>query len=68
MSYFYRDGASKSGLFCAANYMLEKLRVDNEVDVFLGVRYVSISRPNFVANLVSHAIHIPYDIHLDQFD
>ena len=48
----YRNGAKRCGLYCAANYILETLRVDNEVNVFMGVRCVSLSRPEFIQTLV----------------
>ena len=37
----------------AACYMLEKLKVDREVDVFHAVKQVRIPRPEFVTSLVS---------------
>ena len=36
----------------AACYMLEKLKMDDEVDVFQAVKQVRISRPELVTSLV----------------
>ena len=36
-----------------ACYMLEKLKVDREVDVFHAVKHVRAARPEFVTSLVS---------------
>ena len=38
----------------AACYMLEKLKVDREVDVFQAVKQVRIPRPQLVTSLVSN--------------
>ena len=48
-----RDGASRSGIFCAASYLLDKMKNDNEVDVFLAVRYVALRRSEFISSTVS---------------
>ena len=48
-----RDGATRCGLYCAATYLLEKMLVDQEVDVFLATRYVYDRRPQFISSPVS---------------
>ena len=48
-----RDGYQRCGLMIAACYMLEKLKVDREVDVFRAVKQVRIPRPQLVTSLVS---------------
>ena len=51
MSLHSRDGATKCGLFCAANYLLEKMKVDQEVDVFIATRYIYERRPQFITSV-----------------
>ena len=52
-----RYGYERSGLIIAACYMLEKLKVDREVDVFQAVKQVRITRPELVTSLVrNHSI------------
>jgi protein tyrosine phosphatase len=45
------DGASQSGLFCAVSYMLERLKLEQEVDIFQSAKHVRINRPQLVPNL-----------------
>ena len=47
-----RDGATRSGLFCAVSYMVEHLKVEQEVDVFQSVKHVRINRPQLVPTFV----------------
>ena len=53
MSFFSRNGASKSGLFCACSLVFERMRIDHEVDVYQTVKQIRINRPHFVENIVS---------------
>jgi len=46
-----RDGATRSGLFCAMYMMLEKINAEQEVDVFNAVRKIRIDRPQFVPSV-----------------
>lgn len=48
-----RDGASQSGLFCGVSYMVERLKVEQEVDVFQSVKHTRVNRHQLVPNLVS---------------
>ena len=50
--YVPRYGYERCGLMIAASYMLEKLKVDREVDVFQAVKQVRIPRPQLVTSLV----------------
>ncbi|XP_076115504.1 receptor-type tyrosine-protein phosphatase epsilon-like [Mytilus galloprovincialis] len=45
-----RDGCSKSGLFVALCLILDKLELDDELDVFQAVRHVQSRRPEFMTN------------------
>ncbi|KAK2166564.1 hypothetical protein NP493_1314g00030 [Ridgeia piscesae] len=45
------DGAGRCGLVCAASYMLEHLKIEQEVDVFHAVQHVRTTRPQLVNDL-----------------
>ena len=53
MTVCLRDGATRSGLVCALNYVLEQLKVEHDVDVFQSVRHVRINRPQIIPAFVS---------------
>ena len=56
MLYLYRNGASKSGLFCASSLVFERMRIDHEVDVYQTVKQMRVNRPHFVENMVCNII------------
>lgn len=45
------DGSSSSGLFCALAFICEKIKVEQEVDVFTAVRSIRTHRPSFIKNM-----------------
>ncbi|XP_076115329.1 receptor-type tyrosine-protein phosphatase epsilon-like [Mytilus galloprovincialis] len=45
-----RDGSSKSGLFVALYLILDKMKIDEEVDIFQVVRNIQTRRPEFLKN------------------
>ncbi|CAN7975950.1 unnamed protein product, partial [Ixodes persulcatus] len=45
-----RNGCSASGLFCCSALVLEKLKAEQEVDVFYATRIIRESRPQFIEN------------------
>jgi hypothetical protein len=49
----YSDGASQSGVFCVAHSVIEKVKVDHEVDVFQYLRLLRSNRPQLVNTYVS---------------
>jgi len=53
-----RDGASCSGLVCTLSYVLERLKVEHDIDIFHSVRHARINRlqiiPVFVSLLFFH--------------
>ena len=49
---YNRDGASRCGLYCAANFLIEKAQAEKDVDVFLAARYVYINRTQFIRDKV----------------
>jgi protein tyrosine phosphatase len=42
------DGASRCGLICALSYMVERLKVEQDIDVFQSVKHARINRPQLV--------------------
>ena len=52
ISFYQSDGARKSGLFVLASYVLEKLKLEQEIDVFDATRHIQINRPQFLASEV----------------
>ena len=40
-------------MFCAAVYMIEKLKEEHDVNVFNAVRFVRLNRPQFIQSVVS---------------
>ena len=53
---FLRDGCKRSGVFLALSLVLEKIEIDDEVDIFQVVRTIQIRRPEFFPNFVSLSI------------
>ncbi|XP_077500944.1 receptor-type tyrosine-protein phosphatase mu-like isoform X1 [Amblyomma americanum] len=45
-----RNGCTASGLFCCCALVLEKLKNENEVDVFYATRIIRENRPQFISN------------------
>jgi len=43
----------RSGVFVALSLVLEKIEMDDEVDIFQVVRTIQVRRPEFVSNFVS---------------
>ncbi|XP_048255953.1 receptor-type tyrosine-protein phosphatase kappa-like isoform X1 [Haliotis rufescens] len=44
------NGASKSGMFAAISLVLERLSLDQELDVYQTVKQIRINRPQFIEN------------------
>ncbi|XP_071143236.1 receptor-type tyrosine-protein phosphatase kappa-like isoform X5 [Mytilus edulis] len=45
------NGVLRSGLFVAANYVLERIKADKEVDVFQAVKQMRLNRPQLIDTL-----------------
>ncbi|KAI0221264.1 Receptor-type tyrosine-protein phosphatase alpha [Lamellibrachia satsuma] len=63
------DGATRCGLLCAASYLLEHMKVEQEVDVFHAVQHIRSSRPQLVTDLKQY--RFLYELALEymaQFD
>ena len=53
---FLRDGCKRSGVFVALSLVLQKIELDDEVDIFQVVKTIQIRRPEFFPNFVSLSI------------
>ncbi|KAK2181221.1 hypothetical protein NP493_405g00026 [Ridgeia piscesae] len=63
------DGAGRSGLVCAASYMLEHLKIEQEVDVFHAVQHVRTTRPQLVNDLSQYRFLYELALaYMSQFD
>ncbi|KAK2191692.1 hypothetical protein NP493_48g07145 [Ridgeia piscesae] len=63
------DGASRSGLVCAASYLLEHMKVEQEVDVFHAVQHIRTTRPQLIAHLAQYRfLHEVALAYMSQFD
>lgn len=52
--FYFRDGRSRCGIYCAANACIEQVIQHGEVDVFQAVRTVRRHRPQLIENIVSY--------------
>jgi hypothetical protein len=52
MVMIFSDGATASGLFAALAYLLEKMNIDHNCDVFSAVKTVRQGRPQCVQSVV----------------
>ncbi len=55
--HFCSNGLTASGLFTAVNCIWEKMKVDQEVDIFHAVKHLRYHRKNIVQDLVSTSFH-----------
>ena len=53
---FRSDGASQSGLYAAISCIWEKMKLEQEVDIFHSVKHLRYHRPQVVQNLVSNSV------------
>ncbi|KAI0234920.1 hypothetical protein LSAT2_014695 [Lamellibrachia satsuma] len=49
-----RDGAGRCGVVCAASYILEHLKIEQEVDVFHAVQHIRTTRPQLITDLAQY--------------
>ncbi|KAI0209847.1 Receptor-type tyrosine-protein phosphatase mu [Lamellibrachia satsuma] len=63
------DGASRCGLLCAASYVLEHLKVEQEVDIFHAVQHIRTTRPQLVTDLDQYRFLFEVALaYMSQFD
>ena len=46
----------RSGLVCALSYVIERLKVEQEVDIFQSVKHTRINRPQLVPTFVCYSL------------
>ena len=49
----FSDGLGRSGTFCALYSVLERLKIEQVIDVFQAIKAMRISRPGLVKTAVS---------------
>jgi len=54
----HSDGNQASGVFCATSFECDRIKEEQEVDVFLAVQTVRTNRPQFITDLVSYRVII----------
>ncbi|CAH1775088.1 unnamed protein product [Owenia fusiformis] len=63
------DGATRSGLYCAVDYICEQLRVEQEVDIFQAVRHLRTHRPQVISDMNQYKfLHEMALEYMDSFD
>lgn len=45
------DGTSRSGLFAAAMYLVDMMKIEQVVDVFFACRFIAINRPQVIDSM-----------------
>ena len=50
---YHRNGVHQSGVVCAVGFLLDKLKVDQEIDAFLAVTQIRLGRPQLIDSFVS---------------
>ena len=53
MTYFCRNGCTRSGILVAISLVIEQKELDEEVDIFQVVRRIQTRRPELVSSVVS---------------
>ena len=51
--FYFSDGCTRSGLFCALRYVCDKINQEQSVDVFHAVKQIRLTRPEFIPNQVN---------------
>lgn len=57
------DGAKRSGLFAAAIYVIDMMKTEQVVDVFLACRFIAINRPQVISSQVSGSFKLVMQLH-----
>ncbi|XP_027203269.2 receptor-type tyrosine-protein phosphatase epsilon-like [Dermatophagoides pteronyssinus] len=65
------DGVQFSGLFCAADFIFERIKEEQQIDVFLAVQKIRANRPQFIINyeqyLYLHQVALAYLQSFEQY-
>ena len=52
-AFFYRDGAGRTGAFCAVCASIDQIKAESLVDIFQVVKSMRLQRPQVIGLLVS---------------
>ena len=55
-SYYFRNGAERSGLFFVAIYVAQQIKTKKRIDIFSAVKHVRLYRPQCIANMVRFSL------------
>ncbi|KAK2140908.1 hypothetical protein LSH36_1206g00046 [Paralvinella palmiformis] len=50
------NGDARSGLFCAVSFVVEQIRMNEDVDVFSAAKYILARRPQFIGNSETNVV------------
>ena len=50
---FFSDGAGRTGTYIAISNLLERMKIEQAMDVFQAIKMIRGTRPQFVENAVS---------------
>ncbi|NXF28457.1 PTPRA phosphatase, partial [Rhodinocichla rosea] len=56
LALLHRDGASRSGIFCAAGFLCEQIQSEGMVDVSQAVRMLKRRRRQFIKNVEQYGL------------
>jgi hypothetical protein len=51
--FYFSDGAGRTGTYIAISNLLERVKVEQAIDVFQSIKMIRAARPQFVENAVS---------------
>lgn len=54
--FVFSDGAGRTGTYIAISNLLERMKIEQAVDVFQAIKIIRATRPQFVENAVS--VHV----------
>ena len=54
------DGIQQCGIFCALDFIFDRMKEEQQIDVFLAVQKVRSNRPEFIATYVSFHCFFPF--------
>ena len=60
----FSDGAGRTGTYIAISNILERMKIEQAVDVFQSIKIIRGARPQFVENAVSTSFLTKYYHHL----
>lgn len=61
--YSYRNGCDKSGLYCVLATVIERLRIEQDVDIQHIIKQMRNRRPQIIPNYV-HIFYVAYKLNI----